>query len=62
MAKLRRELEGTTRDAVFSDASLPEEAKQAHSYVNAVLAVAAAETLLLILILSKETGWIRWRR
>lgn len=62
LAKLRRELGGITRDAVFSDASLPEEAKQARSYTNAVLAVVAAETLLLILILSKETGWIRWRR
>lgn len=62
LATLHRELEGTTRDAVFSDASLPEEAKQTHSYTNTVLAVIAAETLLLILILSKETGWIRWRR
>lgn len=62
MAKFRRELEGTTRDAVFSDASLPEEPKQIRSYMNAVLTVVAAETLLLILILSKETGWIRWRR
>jgi len=62
LAKLQRELQGTTRDAVFSDPSLPEEAKRARSYTNAVLAVIAAETLLLILILSKETGWIRWRR
>lgn len=62
LRKLHRELEGTTRDAVFSDASLPTEAKQTHSYMNAVLAAVAAETLLLILILSNETGWIRWRR
>lgn len=62
LAKFHRELEGTTRDAVFSEASLPEEAKQASSYTNAVLVVVAAETVLLILILLKETGWVRWRR
>lgn len=62
LAALHRELEGTTRDAVFSDASLPEEAKQTRSYMNTVLAMIAAETLLLILVLSKQTGWIRWRR
>lgn len=62
LARYRQDLLGVTRDVVLSEPSLPEEPSWPRPEMVTALAVAGAEIVLLILIVIREAGWIRWRR